>query len=339
VTARSNGAPTERSSPRSLAAACARLSFARAVPCDLAHRRALGEVFIADSVELCEGEFLVAMQVPRAHSLWYDRRAQYHDALAILEASRQAVFVIAHRHLDVPRSRSFSLHRIDFRLEDLEAYRDDETSPLEAIWHARLAGRQLQGEIVVGMTMEGTLMIDGASAATLEGEIACLPEKEYEMIRAVQRARARTNDARRRLAHPRRVEPISVGRGDRRNVVIGEPAEIRSAREETHYPLVVDLRHPSFYDHPQDHVPGPLIVEAYRQAAVLTAVRAGVLASPVAAVTGCQATFLDFCEPEVPATCSATMAGGADGRATVSVALHQFDKQIAQAQLELTSYP
>lgn len=322
-------------SKQSLATVRDRVSFNQTVPRELAHRRALGEVFIADSIELEEDEFALAMQVPRSHSLWFDRQAPYHDPLATLEASRQGTFVIVHRYLGIERGPPFTLHRIGFRVLDLEAYRDDESSPFEAIWHARLEDTNVRAGVLVGMRLRGTLLVDGSPAATLEGEVAMLPQREYEMVRATQRARVPVGSAARPLGA--RIDPALVGRIDRRNVVIGllAPGE----GEEASYPLVVDERHPSFYDHPQDHVPGPLIVEAYRQAAIVTACRSGALASPVAAVSGCEATFGDFCEPDAPASCSASVAGVDGARVEVEVGLHQFGARIASARIELTPYP
>ncbi len=321
---------------RSLAAARAQLSLTQTVPRELAHRKALGEVFVADSAELGSDEFLVAIQIPRAHSLWFDRRAPYHDALALVEASRQGSFVLMHRHLGVPIGLPFTLHRVDFQVIDLEAFRDDYATPLEAIYHARLHDRQVRGDVLIGMTLRADLVITGAPAATLSGEIAFLPQREYDAMRAVQRARLPDARARQPL---RRVDPARVGRIDSRNVVVGETDGPPRDNGEAFYPLVVDERHPSFYDHPQDHVPGPLLIEAYRQAAILTAQSAGALPSPVAAVMRCDATFGEFCEPEAPAMCSAAVMATSDGRVSLSVGLHQFDRRIADARIELKSYP
>ena len=58
------------------------LSFEQTVPCRLAHRRCLGEVFVADTATAGPGEYLAAIQIPRAHTLWSDRVADYHDPLA-----------------------------------------------------------------------------------------------------------------------------------------------------------------------------------------------------------------------------------------------------------------
>lgn len=308
------------------------LDFSRCLPRELAHRRALAEVFVTDSAQLGEDEYAVAIQIPRAHSLWFDRRVPYHDPLAALEASRQATFVIVHRHLGVERGPPFTLRRIEFRVLDLEAFRDD-GEPLEAIWHARLEAVEAREEILVGMGLRGTLLVDGAVAATLSGEVAMLPRREYELVRATQRARV-TAERRARPPLGRRVDPTAVGRGDRRNVVLGA-AEDRGEAGGRARRLVVDEAHPSFYDHPQDHVPGPLLVEAFRQAALLAAVEAETLARADAVVVGCEASFGDFCEPDAAAWCSAEVLPEPGPGAAVEVALHQFGSRFATARIEL----
>jgi len=321
----------------SLAAASGRLDFSRCVPRELAHRRALAEVFVTDSAQLAEDEFALAIQLPRAHSLWFDRRAPYHDPLAALEASRQGTFVIVHRHLGVAKGPPFTLHRIRFKVLDIEAFRDDGAVPFEAIWHARLDDVEVREDLLVGMGLSGTLLVDGAAAATLDGEVAMLPRREYDLVRATQRARV-TPERRERPRLGSRIEPARAGRGDRRNVVIGPTARSEGEVAVT-YPLIVDEQHPSFYDHPQDHVPGPLLVEAFRQAALATALDQGALASPDAAVTACEARFGDFCEPDAAADCTVVLVAAEGGRARADVGVEQFGERIAGAEIELSPYP
>ncbi|MEK8174747.1 hypothetical protein NKH77_53975 [Streptomyces sp. M19] len=50
-----------------------RLGFERTVPRDIAHRRQIGEVFVADSARTGEDECCLSFQIPRAHSLWSDQ--------------------------------------------------------------------------------------------------------------------------------------------------------------------------------------------------------------------------------------------------------------------------
>jgi A-factor biosynthesis hotdog domain len=315
------------------------LSFEQTVPRADAHRRALGEVFVTDSVQTADDEFLLAVQIPRAHSLWFDRLAPYHDPLSTAEAARQAAFVVVHRHVGLPHGLPFSLRRFEFHVEDLDAYRDDARSPLEGILRFRLAGHDKRDGGVGSLSYQGSLTIDGSLAMTVGGDIVFLPRTDYEALRAYQRRRRRVENHR-PAACPEPIDAELVGRLDRRNVVIAEASRSGAADAEVRYPLVVDRTHPSFFDHDYDHVPGPLIAEAYREAAIVTATRAGALTSPVAAMTSCDATFAGFAEFEATIDCSASVGAVSDeGRVTVQVGLHQFEERIATGEVEVMPFP
>ena len=78
------------------------LSFEQTVPRSLVHRVALAEVYVADSLQSGDEEFVLAIQIPRAHCVWFDRRVAYHDPLSMAEAARQGVYVVVHRHIGLP---------------------------------------------------------------------------------------------------------------------------------------------------------------------------------------------------------------------------------------------
>jgi hypothetical protein len=67
------------------------------------------------------------------------------------------------------------------------------------------------------------------------------------------------------LPVPPGVPAADVGRALAADVVLAEPAPGRTDRRR----LRVDTAHPVFFDHPLDHVPGMLLLEAARQAALL----------------------------------------------------------------------
>ena len=93
------------------------------------------------------------------------------------------------------------------------------------------------------------------------GEALLIPEALYERVRSV-RSDGQPTDR----AAPVPVEPLRVGRRLRRNVVVGDA---QFGDGELHCAVVTDTTHPSFFDHPQDHVPGMMMLEAARQAALL----------------------------------------------------------------------
>ncbi|WP_024801102.1 AfsA-related hotdog domain-containing protein [Nocardia sp. BMG51109] len=305
------------------------LSFERTVPCSLAHRRALGEVFVADtSTDGSEG-FLAAIQIPRAHSLYFDRLVDYHDPLSTVEAIRQAMIVVGHRYLNVPQNTPASLQQLDFEVEDLSVFRDTGNAPLEGIVRAHAGMFDSFGD-AAGTFFEAQLTIAGSQAMTLRGSGIQFPADTYREIRALQQDNRPGVDA---PAEPvQRVAPEQVGRRDPRNVVVGTT--------ERGFSLVIDQRHPSFFDHAYDHVPGPLLIEGYRQAAVVAAARAGFLASPVAAVLGCEATFSGFAELGAPVELTAEPEADPDtDGARVALGVHQFGARIAGCRIELAPYP
>ncbi|KUJ69188.1 hypothetical protein ACZ90_12620 [Streptomyces albus subsp. albus] len=304
-----------------------RLDFERTVPRSIAHRRQIGEVFVADSAQVGADDFYLSFQVPRAHSLWSDHLDGYHDPFASAEAARQAIFVMLHRHLDVPVGLPFSLQRISFRVAEVAAYRDDRGWPLQGHLHYRVADRQNRGSDVVGMTLQGQLEIGGLSAMALTAELAFMSQQDYDVFRAFQRAQKPVATATRSPRRP--LDAALVGRSDPRNVVIGAGAAADPL-------LAPDHHHPAFFDHEYDHMPGPVIAEGLRQAAVAAACRSGALPSPRAMAVGFEAAFLDFGEFEADLVCTAEAgAADADGRVPVDVGLHQFGKAIVTGRVEL----
>jgi hypothetical protein len=311
------------------------LSFEQTVPRALVHRTALSEVYVADSVQTGDREFALAIQIPRAHCVWFDRRVAYHDPLSTAEAARQGVYVVVHRYIAVPMGQVFTLQRLGLRVQALDRYHDH-GAPLHGVLRLRLTERSEPSSAQGTMSFEGDIVINGDVAMTLSGDLVFLSRDDYVALRAYQRRRAPA-------PFPPPVdgpalEPFETGRLDQRNSVLAEP--VIEGPFASSYPLVVDEHHPSFFDHDYDHAPGPLIVEAYRQAAIVTAHRAGALPSPVVAITSCDATFTDFAELDARIDCSASIDERFDdGRVRVKVALLQFGREVSSGDVELSPYP
>jgi hypothetical protein len=310
------------------------LSYEQTAPCSLVHRRAVGEVFVTDSAKIGGNSFLAAIQLPRAHSLWGDRVTNRHDPLAVIEAGRQATFLTVHRYLGVPLGLPFILRQVTFRAGNLAAFADNHAEPFEGVIHIALLERSEQQGVLTGLKFRGEMLAGQIPAMSLGGEIQFLQRRDYESLRAFARKRKKL-EGRPIPPAPAPIDPALTGRSNWRNVAIGQG---RQAGNQYRYPLIVDKTHPCFFDHPQDHVPGPLIMEAYRQAAIVTAQRVGALPSPAAAVTSGDLTFLEFGEYEEIIECTAEVIGpGADGSIDVRVGLQQFGAGIATAVFGLTA--
>jgi hypothetical protein len=315
------------------------LSFEQTVPRGLVHRAALGEVYVADSAQTGDAEFLLAIQIPRAHCGWFDRRVPFHDPLSTAEAARQGVYVVVHRYLGVPEGRAFSMRRLELRVTDLERYRDRGAGPLQAVLALRLVGAATGGATLGSMAFEGEILIDAAPVMTVGGELIFLTAPDYAALRAFQRRRAPVAEVQPPATGPA-LGAIAVGRLDDRNSVLAQPPADQPAGSAIRYPVLVDQQHPSFFDHGYDHAPGPLLVEAFRQAAIATAHQRGALPSPVAALVACEAQFTDFAELDACLECSAIVEGDrGDGHVAVTVGLWQFGKEISTGRVELGRYP
>lgn len=129
--------------------------------------------------------------------------------------------------------------------------------------------------------------------------------------------------------------PAAVGRSRAADVLLTRPAAGPAGR----WLLRVDQQHPVFFDHPSDHVPGMVLLEALRQAghATLAPVAAGP-DRPIA-LTGCQIAFRAFCELTSPVVIEAAHTGaaviGRDGVQALELAVcaRQQDRTVADGML------
>ncbi|WP_067654372.1 AfsA-related hotdog domain-containing protein [Nocardia harenae] len=306
----------------------AELSFEQTVPRALAHRHNLAEVMIADSAETGDDSYAVAFHVPRAHLLWFDRHPAFHDTFAAAEAARQAAFVVIHRHLGVPVGLPFTMHRFDFEVIDHASFADDRRSALQGTFHYRTSNRDRRGDQQGNLSFEGTAQIGDETALTFTGDVVFLPGDDYLALRAFQRKRRPAASAPAAPVPP--LPPERVGRRDPRNVVVGEP-------DGDTYPIRMDRDHPAFFDHDYDHAPGPLCVEAFRQAALDAAQRAGLITEPDrTAVVAVAATFTDFAEIDAAVECVVELGpASATGEIDAAVRLCQFGVTIADGTLLL----
>jgi A-factor biosynthesis hotdog domain len=311
------------------------LRFDRNVSRDLVHRTALAEVLIADTVQVADDEFLLGTQLPRAHSLWSDRRYSYHDPLLTIEVCRQACIAIPQRYYDVGPDWQFISRQIDLRVVNLDAFADTEISPPEAILRARFSNKRERHGVLSGLTVESELTIEETSAATVHGDLMFFPKTTFERLRS-QRRKDHPLDRTQPQRIPQPFDPVRVGRSLDRNVTIGESAIPALAAGERRYAAIVDQKHPCFFDHPLDHLPGALVIEVYRQAAIAAATCNGEASPAAAVVTRCEVHLSDFAELDAAIECSATIIDEpADGPVQIALALHQFDSQIGDAHVEL----
>jgi hypothetical protein len=310
------------------------LRFDATVPRALVHRAAVAEVFPTDAVALGGDRFLVAAQLPRTHAFFNDAVLPYYDVLLGLETARQAGVLVAHRFYGVPTDSAFVLDDVEFTVTDAEAARIG-PRPARLVLDVRIGERTHRRGTLATLRFAVDATIDDAVYARGRGAMLFLPRDTYRRLRARVGRAPDACPAARGAA----VAPAAVGRRDERNVVLGPPRR-GPAPGSIVSELVVDQRHPCLFDHPLDHVPGMLLTEGCRQAALFAAVQA-TGRPPEAIVTACAIRFERFAELDAPVRCVATPGAEVarpDGRVAVpvDVRLEQDGRAVAAARLEVT---
>ncbi|GDY59503.1 adhesin [Streptomyces violaceusniger] len=295
------------------------VEFSQTVPRELVHRLSLAEVFLTGVLARDEDTLDIGVQIPRSHAFYRDTAGCRHvyDPMVLVEAVRQSLLMLGHDLFENPFGTKFILRDIALRDADITALAVRDV-PTEVVLRCRIVRRFRGREGLKGARLSYTALIGDRVAATLEGSMSWLTPAQWQATR---------EDVRATLGLPvqatftacepgPRIGAALVDRKDATNVVISpiqlqrppDGGEMGTAR------LLVDTSHPVLFDHPLDHVPGMLTLEAFRQLGIATAVETGALPSASAVLTGLKARFTGFGELDLPITCE-SVRGKATGRA------------------------
>lgn len=299
--------------------------FEATIPREFAHKRAVEEIFLTDViVDQRRERVLACAQLPRSHALYNEVENGVHDLLLILETGRQGMTIYGHVRLEVPEETAFVMSGLRVEVVDPEAMRQG-SSPGELVIDVPFGEERRDGRgRVRGYTLEGTGSIDGRPAVAINGEAMLIPAALYERLRSV-----RIEKGAEIPPMPKPVEPARVGRRSPRNVVVGDAVrsdgELRCA-------LIADTTHPSFFDHPLDHVPGMLMLETARQAALLYVEGLG-WAPTETALEACEAHFTQYAALSPPASCR--VCAGERPAAAGAAAGEYLRAHFAQAEVDI----
>ncbi|MEN4475374.1 AfsA-related hotdog domain-containing protein [Mycolicibacterium cosmeticum] len=299
-------------------------THSRTIDRELVHKRAVSEVLVTSVTGAAESTdpWLCHAQLPRRHSFHTDMtgaQGQYHDPLLVMEAFRQACIAASHLFYDVALDARHTVRYYELTVVDPAALRRGrQTLDLEFTIMVRREFRRGQDGPVQGLDVAGVATHEGTKLMELSGAFGWMSAAKWTALRA-----GASWDPGPQItpAHPDR-----VGRSCRENVVIGEPAPHADG---ACAPVVVDIAHPTIFDHPLDHLPGGLIIEAGRQLAMT------LLGSRAAAVTGparMRCDFQSFTELDAPST--VTMAPAGEDALTFRGAVTQSGQ--TRATVELT---
>ncbi|WP_369375294.1 ScbA/BarX family gamma-butyrolactone biosynthesis protein [Promicromonospora sp. Populi] len=291
------------------------LSYAATVAREYVHRTAVAEVFVTDTSDT-EGTYRVAAQLPRGHLM---QEGPVLDFSLLVETVRQAAVCVSHLHLGVPLGLAFLFRDLDVQIDDADALRvGDRQAHLEV--GTALEARRTIGGRVTGVEFTGQILVDGRAALTGRGSLMVMTPAEWKSLRGLGR-RETLSAAEPLLPSPQpspqpsaqpsaqtsaqpsaRADPRTVGRRDPRNVVVSQVSLVPSSAGERRAEswLHVDTRHPYLFDHPLDHAPGNLLLEAARQSAAAAVSLSHGLQPSDLVVLACTGSFDAFVELDLP---------------------------------------
>lgn len=215
------------------------LTHSQLVPGRLVHRRALSDVLVTEAHALGDDTFIAGAQWPRNHRLF--GRSTDVDVSLVAETVRQVTIFLAHTEYEVPVGDAFLMGAM--QVATVNRVMNEVGPDLAVTIRATELRRSARGlaSFVVEAVMrdaDGEVARGNASARILD-----------------QRTYART---RRGRTAPLVVNGSGPGR-ETLDVIAPTPRPGVSM-------LVVNTAETAFFDHPLDHVPGMLLIEAARQA-------------------------------------------------------------------------
>jgi 2-oxo-3-(phosphooxy)propyl 3-oxoalkanoate synthase len=226
----------------------------------LVHRDSVAEVLLTDLIKVSDTEFRVAAQWPRSHRVYRPDGNGRHDPMLILETIRQTGLALSHFGFGIGSEQRSVMRDVSFELDP-----KNEPRALLSATNLDIAVtcRDLiqRGKGLRGMTVELSFAADGLAFATGSGTIRWLSKSSYAALRArAGVVKLDWDQLRWTTTTPPTARSSIRAAADGLLAAEAQPGDRRR--------LVVPLDHPVYFDHPLDHAPGMLLIDAAWQALV-----------------------------------------------------------------------
>lgn len=285
------------------------------VPREMVHKTAPGEVLLTGWRQRADGHFVVTASWPERHG-FYLPVAGALDPLLAVESVRQAIPLLCHGAYGVPQGHRQIWEHFTFALHADVLCTGTRPDGIEL--DVSCCDVQRRGRRLAAMAMHVRLVRDGVCMGVAHTRFTNQPPAIYQRLRGeyadLEGAMSRALP----LAQP--MAPKYVQRSRFRDVVLS-PTNTAQV-----FQLRVDTAHPVLFDHPVDHAPGMLLIEAARQATYA-------VAHPHEAVlTGLDCTFSRYAELDAPCWIETSVIGsGLMGRLVVQVVARQLGREVFSA--------
>jgi hypothetical protein len=233
------------------------LRWDHAIDRALVHRDSIAEVLLTDLIRVDETRLLVGAQWPRSHRVYRPDPDGRHDPMLILESIRQTGLAVSHFAFGVGFDQQSLMRDVSFVLDP----RSEPRALLSATNVAITVDCHdviLRADRLRGMTVELSFAADGLPFATGRGTVRWMSAHSYSGLRARSDARLDWGELRFSTSAPPRAASAIRAADD----VLLSPFTGSGSRRR----LVVPLEHPVYFDHPLDHTPGMLLIDAVWQA-------------------------------------------------------------------------
>jgi hypothetical protein len=282
-------------------------SLTTTVPKELVHRASVAEVLLTDWERVDHTRFTVSAQWPRSHSFYSPIAGGYHDPLMCVETIRQIGSLLGHAEFGIPFGHHFLLWDLSVTVvpEHLQVSGTPASLDIDVI----CSEVRRRGGDLGGMHYQAVVRRGGDVVATGRVSYTCTTPAVYRRIRPPHTLLP----GHKPLPLTAPVAPQSVGRVSPTDVVLSPTGTPDNWR------LRVDSLHPVLFDHPVDHVPGMVLLEAARQAAAAALGRSCLLPLTISG------DFKRYAELDLPCVISAERLhdGVPGGEESVTVTGHQ----------------
>ncbi|MFG2332086.1 ScbA/BarX family gamma-butyrolactone biosynthesis protein [Streptomyces sp. NPDC048604] len=248
----------QTSAPSETAADASVPQLSTTAPRQYVHRAALAEVFLTSGwTRHDEAHFTMGAQWPRAHSFFGPLGGGHYDPMMAAETIRQVGALLAHVGFDVPLGHQFLMWELNYRVTPGRMAVGG--APAELRLDVTCTDIRRRAGRLTGLSYEVEISENGRTLASGDARYTCTSPEVYRRLRADRPVVADLVPG----LLPEPVEPALVGRLSPFDVVLSaEDAGETGDR----WRLRVNTAHPVLFDHPGDHIPGMVLLEAARQA-------------------------------------------------------------------------